>query len=136
MKQVLVVDDDIELAHLLSIRLNRRLGKVDHVQIQIAGDPYEAMNLMAENAFDLVLLDWHLQGLTGRQTLMIASRDFDRDPNLPEEWKKKAASVVVMSASGKPQECVISGSRYFNYAGYVAKAEGLDRITNRVQECL
>lgn len=132
MKQVLVVDDDIELAHLL----NRRLGEIlDHAEVHVAGDPYEAMNLMAETSFDVVLLDWHLQGLTGQQTLQLASRDFDRDPNLPLEWKQKAASVVVMSSSGEA-ECEIPNTRYFNFVGYVGKEEGLDGIMSRVQECL
>jgi CheY-like chemotaxis protein len=134
MKQraVLVVEDDIELAHLLDEKVRERFHGA---KVYMAHDPYEAMNMMAEKAYDLVLLDWNLPGFTGTETMAQAAKDFDFDPNLPLAWREKPTPVMVMSAN--PEEsCGMRNNRYFTYAGHVNKCEGLTGILNRLSQHL
>ena len=131
-RNVLVVEDDIELAHLLNEKV---LERFHDAKVHMAHDSFEAMNMMAEKAYDLVLLDWNLPGFNATQTLSQATRDFDFDPNLPLEWREKSTPVVIMSAD--PEEsCQMRNSRYFSYAGYINKAEGLAGILKRIDSHL
>ena len=132
MKSVLVVDDDIELAQLLNVSVCERFK---NAVVDIASDPFEAMNMMADKAYDLVLLDWNLPGITGLRTLEQASKDFDYDPNLPSEWREKRTPVVVMSADDEEQ-CKAHSTRYFSYAGFVNKKLGLGGIMDQVNQHL
>jgi CheY-like chemotaxis protein len=127
-RSVLLVEDDIELAHLLNAKVTERFHDA---QVDMAHDPFEAMNMMAEKPYDLVLMDWNLPGFNGNQAIAQATRDFDFDPNLPIEWREKSTPVVVMSADTE-EHCPMRSSRYFKYAGHVNKTEGLSGIMNRL----
>lgn len=54
MRRVLIVEDDIELAHIIQ-------DKVQHLcRTEICGSGYQAMNLLQEKTFDLVITDYHM----------------------------------------------------------------------------
>jgi DNA-binding response OmpR family regulator len=127
-RNVLLVDDDEDLAHLLNVFLKEKIGDA---AVHVATDPYEAINMMAEQSYDLVVLDWNLQGVNGRETLMEAEKGFDFDPNLPQQYRDKATPVIILSGDSKDQ-CEMQDLRYFNYAGHVNKRNGLDRVMDAI----
>jgi CheY-like chemotaxis protein len=127
-RNVLLVDDDEDLAQLLNVFLKE---KIEDAKVHIATDPYEAINMMAEQSFDLVVLDWNLQGVNGRETLLEAEKGFDYDPNLPDQWRQKSTPVIILSGDSKDQ-CELENLRYFNYAGHVNKKNGLDRVMDAI----
>jgi DNA-binding response OmpR family regulator len=127
-RNLLLVDDDEDLAQLLNVFLKE---KIEDAKVHIATDPYEAINVMAEQAFDLVVLDWNLQGVNGRETLLEAEKGFDYDPNLPDQWRQKSTPVIILSGDSKDQ-CELENLRYFNYAGHVNKKNGLDRVMDAI----
>jgi len=69
--RVLLVDDE-EVNRLLAHRMLERLG----LQARVAREGSEALELLAEEAFDLVLMDCYMPGLDGFQaTTAIRSRE-------------------------------------------------------------
>lgn len=128
-KNVLLIDDDADLAMLMTQFIREKIADAD---IEVATDPYEALNMMAEKSYDLVILDWNLQGITGGSTLREAEKGFASDPNLPQEWNKRATPVVVFSSQPKEACRGLEKLRYFKYAGHVDKHTGLDRVVNAI----
>ena len=127
-RNVLLVDDDEELAKLLNLFLQE---KISDAKVHVATDPYEAINMMAEQCFDFVVMDWNLQGVNGLQTLLEAEKGFDFDPNLPEQWRDKVTPVIILSSDQK-DSCELENLRYFSYAGHVNKKDGLDRVMDAI----
>ena len=60
---VLLVEDD-ELNQLLAAQMLERAG----ARVDLAGDGHVALALLAEQAFDLVLMDWQMPALDGLET--------------------------------------------------------------------
>lgn len=61
-RRLLVVDDDKNVRFVLSQALR---GLSDHYEILAARDAHEALNLLEEQAFDLVITDINLPGING-----------------------------------------------------------------------
>lgn len=127
-KKVLIVDDDIEIAELLKTALDQE-HKFD---IRIASDPYEAINLMLEDIYDFVLLDWNLPKMNGLKTIQEAEKIFRYDPTLPLDWESRKVGVVTIS--GDPDKnCRIPTSQHFKYIGHISKQNKLPNIVGAVQ---
>jgi len=61
-KRLLIVDDDISLLNMLQTSLSQ----LDRTyQVSIASDAVQAMNLVQDQPFDLVLSDYMMPGMTG-----------------------------------------------------------------------
>ncbi|OIQ00489.1 MAG: DNA-binding response regulator [Zetaproteobacteria bacterium CG2_30_46_52] len=63
-KHILLVEDDVAIARLIEIHLQR-----EGYQITVCGDGLDAQALMAENPYDLVVLDRMLPGRRGLDVL-------------------------------------------------------------------
>ncbi len=81
--KILVVDDNEMNRDLLL----RRLGRQGH-EITLAGDGQEALNLLGEKPFDLVLLDIMMPGMNGYEVL----------EHLREKPKWRKIPVIMISA--------------------------------------
>lgn len=66
---VLIVDDEIEILHML-----RRNLELEGFQVTTASDPFQAVDLMKQELFNLVLLDIRMPGMTGVQLLQELKR--------------------------------------------------------------
>jgi two-component system phosphate regulon response regulator PhoB len=89
--RILVVEDEASLGLLLVYNLEAEGYRVEHVE---RGD--EAELRLAEDSFDLVILDWMLPGLSGLEICRrIRSRDATRD--MP---------VIMLTARGEEAERV------------------------------
>jgi CheY-like chemotaxis protein len=64
MKQILVVDDDRELAKLLAFGLRLR-----GYAVQVAANGREALTILEERSFDAIVLDWNMPVMDGEQFL-------------------------------------------------------------------
>ncbi|MDD5051228.1 MAG: response regulator transcription factor [Sulfuricurvum sp.] len=62
MINILMIEDDIELAQLLKVRL-----KKDEIEVTIAATPLEGLNLFQTNLFDMLVLDLSLPQMDGME---------------------------------------------------------------------
>ncbi|MFZ3230373.1 MAG: response regulator [Pseudobdellovibrio sp.] len=121
--KILLIDDDIDMGGIIK----NTLKFAYNCRVDIASDPFEAMNTMVENFYDLIILDWNLPLLNGAQTLKELEKGFYFDPSLPVQWDRQRVPVVVFSASDKIQ-CSLARSKHFDCAGFVSKRQTLSNI--------
>lgn len=72
MINVLMIEDDVELAQLLKIRL-----KKDDIEVTIASTPLEGLNLFQYNSYDLLILDLSLPQMDGIQICTLIRQESD-----------------------------------------------------------
>lgn len=122
-KKILMIEDDPDMSSVLSKLLKQKYSCI----IDVAQDPFEAMNLMTENFYDMIILDWQLPALNGAETLVQAEKGLRLEPSLPIQWDRQRVPVVIFSSS-KKNECPPRRTKHFNYVGYVSKAQPLSAI--------
>src|ERR1043166_2060542 len=64
MKQILVVDDDRDLAKLLAFGL-----RLHGYAVQVAANGREALSILEERSVDTIVLDWNMPVMSGEQFL-------------------------------------------------------------------
>ena len=126
-KKILIVDDDKEITQLLKSILEAE----SRLEISIAYDPYEAMGIMSEKVFDMVILDWNLPELNGMKTIIETERLFRSDSTLPLEWDGKKAKVITFS-SDEETKCPFLNTRHFRYLGHIHKKNSLSSIMEKI----
>lgn len=128
-KRILLIEDDIDMSEVIQ----NRLKKTYNCQVDIASDPFEAMNKMVEGYFDLIILDWNLPVLNGEETLIRADQAMAYEPSLPIEWDKNEVPVIVFSADAK-EDCKVRKTKHFNYIGHVSKMQPLNMIVTTIAD--
>ena len=127
-KRVLIIDDDQRMSHLL-----QDLLQFDpNLKVSIAQDPYDAMDMMTDQAFDLIVLEWNLPVLNGLETLLATERGFKFEPNLPLEWDDKKVPVIILSGCEK-SECKPPYTKHFRYLAYINKANNIENIIENLR---
>jgi len=91
-KKILVVEDDRVIARLIEIHL-----KAEGYQVVLCGDGQEAMALLEDDVWRLVVLDRMLPGASGMKVLRWLNRS-DRKGRLP---------VLIVTALGQTSELVL-----------------------------
>lgn len=124
-KRILLVEDDVDMSALLQYSL----GKEYSCRVDIAADPFEAMNMMTEQFYNLIILDWNLPAFDGGETLKKAEQVMALEPMLPIQWDRQEVPVVVLSSSDQA-DCSWQKTKHFNFAGFVSKAQPLKKIVN------
>lgn len=122
-KRILMIEDDSDMSDLLKRALQSRFN----CRIDVAQDPFEAINRMVDRFYDLIILDWRLPGLNGTETLAEAEKGLRYDPSVPIQWDNNRAPVVIFS-SQKKSECLPRRTKHFNYMGYISKQQPLPEI--------
>jgi CheY-like chemotaxis protein len=122
-RRILLLEDDADLAEVLSHEINKKF----FCQVDVTNEPFEAMNKMTENFYDLLIMDWNLPRLNAGETLYELDKLFEREPKIPPEWEMQKVPVVVLSAYNR-ELCRIAKTRHFNYVGFVTKRKPLDEI--------
>lgn len=128
-KKILMIEDDLDMAELIISSLKMRY----HCTIDVAQDPFEAMNLMADKFYDLIILDWQLPGLNGTETLVQAEKGLRLEPGIPIQWDHSKVPVVIFTSS-KKNECLPRRTKHFNYVGYISKSQPLNAVINALGE--
>lgn len=128
-RKILIVDDDREIAELIK---NALLGE-HRFEVKLAADPYEAINMMMDEVYDFVILDWNLPRMNGMKTLEEAEKVFRNDPTLPLDWE--ARRVGVLTFSGETEKtCKLPSTAHFKYVGHVSKQNRLQSIVDTLQQ--
>ena len=125
-KKVHIVDDDREITEVLRATLERA-----RMDVCVAHDPYEAMSMLNDTVFDMVVLDWHLPKLNGLKTIIEAEKLFRFDPSIPLEWDGKKVRVVTFS-SDETTHCKFPSTRHFKYMGHIHKKNTLATIMEKL----
>ncbi len=128
-KKILMIEDDKDMVAVVTKALKMKYSCV----IDVAQDPYEAMNLMTEKFYDLIILDWQLPGLNGTDTLVETEKGLRLEPSLPIQWDTKKVPVVIFSASQK-NKCHPRRTKHFDYVGYISKTQPLSVIIDSFGE--
>jgi CheY-like chemotaxis protein len=121
--KVLMIEDDSEVSSLIK-------GSLEHqktIMVQIASDPFQAMNLMSENFYNYIILDWKLPILNGCETIETADRLLRLDPSLPTNWDRYQVPVIILSAAQK-SDCFFKDTSHFKFAKHISKQQSLKEI--------
>jgi len=128
--RVLIVEDDRDLAEVLADKF-----AFEGTYVEVANDPYEALNQMSEHHFDLVVMDWELPDMTGGETLKQADRNSMLDPVASEQWNMKKTPVVILSAH-KARECRTNKNNTYKVVSYVSKRQPFANILKALKDVL
>jgi two-component system KDP operon response regulator KdpE len=115
-QNILVVDDEAPMRKLLSSNL-----KASGYAVRSAADGTEALKLIEEHRFDLLLLDINMQGPNGLQLLEAVRRDAD----MP---------VLMVSGRGRERDKVEAFDRGAD--DYLSKPFGIAELLARVKALL
>jgi PleD family two-component response regulator len=127
-RKILIIDDDIEISELLK----NALDEEHRFDVRLASDPFEAINMMLDEVYDFVLLDWNLPRMNGLRTIQEAEKIFRHDPTLPLDWEARKVGVLTFS-SESDKTCKIPTSQHFKYVGHVSKQNKLQNIVETMQ---
>lgn len=130
MNRILIVEDDKDLAEVLADKFS-----YEGAYVEVANDPYEALNQMSEHHFDLVIMDWELPDLTGGETLKQADRNAMLDPLASEQWNMKKTPVVILSAH-KARECRTNKNNTYRVISYVSKRQPFANMFKHLKDIL
>ena len=103
-RKVLIIEDDKDMAAVIKYRIESYGG----AHCDLVSDPYEALNLLSDSAYDMVLVDQKLPGMLGSSVLTQVDRFIDLDPTL-SELNRFSNKIPVVLMSGAP---IKLGSRY------------------------
>lgn len=103
-RKVLIIEDDNDMAAVIKYRIESFGG----AHCDVVSDPYEALNLLSDIAFDIVLVDQKLPGMLGSSVLTQVDRFIDIDPTL-SELNRFGQKIPVVLMSGAP---IKLGRRY------------------------
>ena len=112
-KRILIVEDDADSANILEAYLRR-----DGFEVALAEDGRRGLDLHESWCPDLVLLDWELPGLSGRQLLRLLR--FER----PE--------IRVLVLSGRPE--AEEAARAAGADAFVGKGDSTSHLLQVLQE--
>jgi CheY-like chemotaxis protein len=110
---VLVVDDSL-INQKVAIRLLQKIG----CEARVAGDGQTAVDLIAREPFDLVLMDCQMPDMDGFQ----ATRFIRRTSAVP---------IIAMTGDEDRKKCLEAGMD-----GYISKPVSLGALTEAVSSCV
>lgn len=101
MKKILIVDDEASIRFLISETL-----EINDYEIHEAGNGEEAISMVNENEFDLLLLDVMMPKLTG----------YEVAKEIKENKNKRKPKIIMLTAKGQQkdrEEGFENGADYF-----------------------
>ncbi len=120
--RILVVDADLELAHVLKSMLNE-MGFAD---VQLTRSGKEAISLMQKTAFDFIITEWHTQQLDGIGLLEFVRRS----PNSPNP------TIPIIMLTGRAEEVDVTLARNYGINEYVIKPFTAKSIYSRLERII
>jgi CheY-like chemotaxis protein len=130
-KRVLLIENDAQFGTELAVELEKR----DHCDVHLAGDSFEAGNLMSSHAYDLIISDWNLPEGGAFSALRMAERGLSLDPSAPSDWFASDRIPVIVLTSSDTQEIrkerKIKG--HFQFLGAVSREQSLVTILDELE---
>ncbi len=134
-RNILLVEDDEDMAQLLKSSLTAMYPRTN---IQLAHDPYEALDYMLDKHYEVLISDWNLPSMKAKKIFQVAEQNFGIDPTINEIWDRKKTNVITFSTQDSI-ECRLSTTRHFNYLGHVGKRQTfatiLNQLRNHINKC-
>ncbi|MBK7960050.1 MAG: response regulator [Bdellovibrionales bacterium] len=124
-KRVLLIDDDQDISGALQKGFKHE--GLSH--LEVASDPFEAINMMTEKFYNFIILDWNLPAFNGGETLRKAGQAMAIELDLPNQWDYQRVPVVIFSSSPK-EFSIPRKNKHFNYIGFVSKNQPLNQIVD------
>ncbi|WP_295905987.1 response regulator [uncultured Bdellovibrio sp.] len=117
--RVLVIDDSLDSVKLMSHIL-------DHYKcdVTMAFDGQDAIPLLVNRQFDLVILDWQMPQMGGRDTLLL----MDRLLTEKKIHKVRKAIPVVIYTGHSEEELELPLVRHFTYMGFINKRQAFSSM--------
>lgn len=117
--RVLVIDDSLDSVKLMSHIL-------DHYKcdVTMAFDGQDAIPLLVNRQFDLVILDWQMPQMGGRDTLLL----MDRLLTEKKIHKIRKAIPVVIYTGHSEEELELPLVRHFTYMGFINKRQAFSSM--------
>ncbi|MEN0059243.1 MAG: response regulator [Bdellovibrio sp.] len=117
--RVLVIDDSLDSVKLMSHIL-------DHYKcdVTMAFDGQDAIPLLANRHFDLVILDWQMPQMGGRDTLLL----MDHLLSEKKANKTRRAIPVVIYTGHSEEELELPLVKNFNYTGFINKNQAFSSM--------
>ncbi len=129
---ILVIDDDPDFAEALKAQLEAS----GQFHVNLAMDPFEGANMLADQRFDMVVTDCVLQDWDGVTTLENADHLIDVDPTVGDQWND-LTPVKVLFCSGAPIRLMdlrrANKLKHFSVVGFLPKGTGLNSICRSVE---
>lgn len=117
--RVLVIDDSLDSVKLMSHIL-------DHYKcdVTMAFDGQDAIPLLVNKQFDLVVLDWQMPQMGGKETLLLMDRLIaERKSN-----KIRRPIPVVIYTGHTEEELDLPLVRHFSYTGFINKRQAFSSM--------
>lgn len=117
-RRVLVVDDEADLTHFLALMIERRTGH----EVEQAASATQALKLMKEREFHLVVTDIHMPGMNGLELLREVKSAY------PD------TEVIMLTGQGALDSAV--GALQMQAYDYIEKPVNSDRLVQAVKNAL
>lgn len=117
MPHILVADDDLDIARLVSFQL-----KYHGFEVSLAHDGAAALERARTRTPDLILLDWMMPGMDGLECLTALKAD----PRL------RRVPVILMTA--RAQQADVDAGISAGAAAYLVKPFALDNLIRTIRE--
>ena len=130
-KSILIVDDDRDSVLLLEQGLKKMGCKVKFVS-----DSKQASAALANEYFDLIILDWMMPDMNGGETLAHADKLIASDSLVNRRKLQKEIPVVICSANKVEQLENLPDSEYFNYVDFWQKPVSLKNVVEHTTKIL
>jgi len=109
MPKLLIVDDEVDIREFAKSFFKKR-----NIEVATAGGGKEALEIIASDNPDLVLLDVHMEEMTGVEVL--------------KELRSRGNDVKVIMVTGVEDEAIINEANSWGVRGYVHKPLVLEEL--------
>jgi DNA-binding response OmpR family regulator len=115
MPKILIVDDEADIREFAKRFFTKR-----HIDVLTASGGVEAIKLIFDQKPDLVLLDIHMEGMSGLEVL--------------RRLRENKNNVKVLMVTGAEEESVISEANNWDIRGYIHKPLILEELEQIVMK--
>ncbi len=130
-KSVLIVDDDHDSVLLMEQALKKMGCKTKFVS-----DSHQASRALANEYYDLIILDWMMPDMNGGETLAHADKLIASDGLVKKRKLQKEIPVVICSANKLEQLENLPDSAYFNYVDFWQKPVRMNNVVSNTAKIL
>lgn len=117
MKKMLIVDDEIDIREFAKSFFSKR-----GIDVTTISDGEQAVELVFDLKPDLLLLDVHMEGISGIEVL--------------KRLRARGSDVTVIMVTGVEDECVITQAKELGASNYIHKPLILEELEKIVSEQL
>ena len=96
---------------------------------------YHAVDLLLDNDFDIVFLDWKMPGIKGGETIERAEKNIAANPESDRIWLNKRLPIITYSSS-RSSDLEIPKARHFAFIDHWMKPMKYQDLHFQVREAL